>query len=332
MMKIAVLKVLILGGTHFLGIHLTEELLDRGHEVTLFNRGTQNTDLFPTIEKLKGDRDGNLEALLGRRWDAVIDTSGQIPRIVKQSAEVLSNETSHYTFISTIGVYDHFQPLNITEDSALAKLQDNETEFITENTYGALKHLCESVIQQYFPNRALIIRPGLIVGVHDRTDRFTYWVRRIAQGGWVLAPARQPAQFIDVRDLSKWIVRMIERQATGVYNATGPSYELEYVLKECKQASKSNAQMVWVDEDFLIEQDVKDWSELPLWLSKQRLMPGFFNIHIHKAVQAGLTFRPVRETIQSILEWDTSRGKVQLEAGLDPQREQELLAQWEKRS
>ena len=234
-MKIAVLKILILGGTHFLGIHLTEELINRGHEVTLFNRGTRTVD-FP-VQQLQGDRDGDLEALRGHDWDAVIDTSGHLPRIVKQSAQMLANATHHYVFLSTIGVYKDFKTSNIDEFYPLATLADPTTEEISETTYGALKALCETQVQQYFPNRSLIVRSGLLIGPYDPTDRFTYWVKRIARGGTILAPAHQQVQFIDARDLAKWIVSMIERRATGIYNATGQFCDLEKVLHECQNVA-----------------------------------------------------------------------------------------------
>lgn len=329
-MKTAVLKILILGGTHFLGLHLTEEFQEKGHEVTLFNRGIQNPSLFPDIEKLQGDRDGNLNALLGRHWDAVIDTSGHIPRIVEQSAQVLAGATNHYTFISTIGVYENFYKFNIDESYPLAQLENPQSEVITDKTYGALKGLCEAVIQHYFPEQALIIRPGLIVGPNDPTDRFTYWVKRIAQGGEVLAPADQPVQFIDVRDLSKWIVQMVERQATGIYNATGASLSLEQLLQECQQASLKKTHVTWVSEDFLLKKGVQDWAELPLWLSSKRQMPGFLHINSQKAIKSGLTFRPFAETIATTLKWDVERGIVKYQAGLERSKEKELLLDWEK--
>ena len=328
-MKIAVLKILILGGTHFLGIHLTEELVNRGHEVTLFNRGSRDVD-FP-VQQLQGDRDGNLEALLGYTWDVVIDTSGHLPRIVERSAKMLANRANHYTFISTIGVYENFKTFDIDEDYTLTAIADPTTEEITEKTYGALKALCEAKVQQYFPNRSLIVRPGLLVGPYDPTDRFTYWVRRIAKGGKILAPARQQAQFIDVRDLSKWIAAMVEGQVTGVFNATGPSYDLELVLQECQNVVDRHDPIIWVDEEFLIEQGIQEWVELPFWLSTQRYMPGFSKISSKKALQSGLHIRPLRETISTILEWDTRRRQPKLHAGLDEQKEAKLLARWKEK-
>jgi 2'-hydroxyisoflavone reductase len=327
-MKIATLKILILGGTHFLGIHLTEELVHRGHEVTLFNRGTRTVN-FP-VQQLQGDRDGNLEALRGYHWDAVIDTSGHLPRIVEQSAQMLSKVTNHYTFLSTIGVYKNFDTFDIDEHYPLATIADPTTEEITEKNYGALKALCEAKVQQYFPNRSLIVRSGLLVGSYDPTDRFTYWVRRIAKGGIILAPVHQQVQFIDARDLARWIVLMMERQVTGVYNATGPSYDLEHILQECQNVIDRHDPIIWVNEEFLIEQGVQDWVELPLWLSTRRSMPGFSRISFQNALRSGLHIRPLGETISSVLEWDTMREAPKLQAGLDEQKETKLLAQWKE--
>lgn len=330
----SILKILILGGTSFLGPHLVEELQEHGHAVTLFNRGTQNSPLFSTVELLQGNRDGDLKALEGRRWDAIIDTSGYLPRVVEASSKILAEATDHYTFISTISVYEDFSKLNIDEDNPLAKLSDEKTEEITEKTYGALKACCEGVIRSYFPNRSLIIRPGLIVGPLDPTDRFTYWPVRVVEGGIILAPGKstQNLQFIDVRDLAKWIVLMIERQATGIYNATGPETPITFdqLITECQEFSTKDLEIQWVDEDFLIKNDLEDWVEIPLWLSYKRNMPGFFNINVGKAIKAGLTFRPLPEIIASILEWDSSREHIKRQAGLDREKEMELLTLWEQ--
>lgn len=324
-----VLKVLILGGSHFLGIHLTEELVNRGHEVTLFNRGTSPVD-FP-VQQLKGDRDGNLKALQGGKWDAVIDTSGHLPRIVEQSAKLLSDMTDHYTFISTIGVYDNFKTFPIDESYSLAILADPKNEEITEKTYGALKALCETEVQHYFPSGALILRAGLLVGPYDPTDRFTYWVRRAAMSGTILATDTE-VQVIDARDLSKWIVKMVEEQVSGIYNATGPTYSLEHILLECQNVVGRHDPIVPVSEKFIIEQEIQDWVELPLWLSSSRGMPGFSKISSQKALESGLQIRPLKETIASVLEWDTERGLPKLKAGLDEEKEARLLAIWLKSS
>ena len=331
-MKALVLKILILGGTNFLGPHLVEEIKSRGHEVTLFNRGIQNPSLFPDVEKLYGNRDRDLKALEGRKWDAIVDTSGHIPRIVDASSKVLKEATSHYTFISTIGVYENFSCLNIDENYPLAKLDDASNEEITERTYGALKAGCEQLIQHYFPGQSLIVRPGMIVGPNDPTDRFTYWPVRISEGGVVLVPGMpsQSVQFIDVRDLARWIVDMIEKQVTGVYNATGHVMSFEQLLAECQRVCQTNVKLDWVSEKFLLEHQVKDWEELPLWLSSQKNMPGFLNISIEKALKSGLRLRPLSETISATLDWNNQRKEYTPQAGMDRNKEQKVLRLWKE--
>lgn len=333
-MNMIILKILILGGTSFLGPHLVEELQKHGHEVTLFNRGIQNSSLFPTVEKLQGDRDGDLESLKDRQWDAVIDTSGHLPRVVEDSSKILAEATNHYTFISTVGVYENFHQLDIDENYPLAKLDDEKNEEITEKTYGALKACCEKVISRYFPDKSLIVRPGLIIGPLDPTDRFIYWPIRAVKGGEILAPGKpsQNLQFIDVRDLAKWIVFMVEQQATGIYNATGPGtpFTFEQLINECQKFSKENISIHWIDDNFLIKHDVKDWVEIPLWLSPERNMPGFLNINTQKAIKSGLTIRPLSETISSTLEWDSSRGIIERQSWLDSAREKEIIALWKQ--
>ncbi len=326
-MNTVMLKILILGGTTFLGPHLVEELHQRGHEVTLFNRGNQEV-VCPDVEKLRGDREGHLEALKGRKWDAVIDTSGHLPRIVEASSEILSGATNHYTFVSTIGVYANFDQFDIDEEYPVAIL-DSPTEEITEKSYGALKAACENVIESYFPGRSLIVRPGLIIGPGDPTGRFTYWPKRIKEGGDILAPGdpKENVQFIDVRDLAAWIVDQVEQQTTGVYNVTGKPMPFQALLAECQNVTQANAQLHWVSEDFLNEHQVQDWVELPLWLSSRRKMPGFLNVSTEKASALGLTLRPLSHTIADILEWDEHRVN-SIQAGLNREKEEELLRLW----
>jgi 2'-hydroxyisoflavone reductase len=334
-MKMRVLKILILGGTNFLGPHLVEQLQEHGHEVTLFNRGTQNL-FFSNVEVLHGDRDGNLAALKDRWWDAIIDTSGHLPRVVEASSKLLSAATNHYTFISTIGVYENFLSINVDENYPLAALEDKANEEINEKTYGALKASCEKVIEDYFPNHFLVIRPGLIVGPRDPTNRFSYWPLRALDGGEILAPGSpmQNLQFIDVRDLATWTVSMVENQETGFYNATGPAAPLSFeeVLKTCSQVSNKKICLTWVNEDFLIENGVQDWVELPLWLSYQRKMPGFLKVNVGKAVQAGLTFRPLTDTIAAIIDWQNHSKEEGVPIGMDRIREQDLLKLWHQKN
>lgn len=327
------MKLLVLGGTVFLGRHIVAAALVQGHEITLFNRGRHNPDLFPEVEKLRGDRDGNLEILRGRHWDAVIDTCGYVPRIVRASAELLARSVEHYTFISSISVYADFSVPGLNEKAPVGKLQDERGEEITSETYGPLKALCEQAVERAMPGRALIIRPGLIVGLHDPTDRFTYWPYRVAQGGEVLAPGHpdRTVQIIDVRDLAEWIVKMVEAPKMGTYNATGPDYTLTMgqLLKTCKSVSRSDATFTWVDERFLLDAGVQPWIELPLWVPDTEEHKGFSAVDCTKAILDGLSFRPLAETIQDTLAWVAARpSDMPCRAGLKREREVELLQQW----
>ena len=328
------MKLLILGGTVFLGRHLVEAALARGHAVTLFNRGQHNPELYPEVEKLRGDRNGDLEALRGRHWDAVIDTSGYVPRVVQASAELLADAVDHYTFISSISVYADFSVPNLDESAPVGTLADPTVEEVTGATYGPLKALCEQAAEAALPGRALNLRPGLIVGPHDPTDRFTYWPVRVARGGDVLAPGRpdRQVQIVDARDLAEWNVRMAESRQTGVYNATGPDYVLTMgrLLEECKAVSGSDARFVWVDGQFLLDAGVTPWTEMPLWIPQREDATGsLLAVNCSKAFAAGLTFRPLAGTVRGTLAWDATRpAGVERRAGLRPEREQELLDTW----
>ncbi|MBB3110262.1 2'-hydroxyisoflavone reductase [Paenibacillus phyllosphaerae] len=323
------MNILLLGGTKFLGRYLAEAALERNHEVTLFNRGLSNPGLFPAIEQLQGDRDGQLDALRGRQWDAVIDTCGYVPRVVRQSVQLLAGQTSHYTFISSISAYADFAQGPIDENSALGQLEDPDTEDIGAY-YGPLKAACEQVVAEQFQSGTLIIRPGLIVGPHDPTDRFTYWPQRYAEGGTVLMPGApgRPIQFIDVRDLAEWTIRMVEVKAGGAYNATGvhPSLTMGDLAEACERVTETNAKTEWVSEAFLHDQGVGEWMDLPLWVSERMNWLYFMNVSIHKALAGGLTFRPLEQTIADTLAWHRSRHPyTEWRAGLRPEREQELL-------
>ncbi|MDX1663491.1 MAG: NAD-dependent epimerase/dehydratase family protein [Candidatus Promineifilaceae bacterium] len=324
------MKILILGGTVFLGRHLVEAAHERGHDVTLFNRGRSNPDLFSELEQLRGDRDGDLSALDDRQWDAVIDTSGYLPRVVTASAKRLADATSHYTFISSVAVYDDRTQSGMDESGAVGRLEDPTVEEITGETYGPLKVLCEEAVQEVYSERALIIRPGLIVGPHDPSDRFTYWPLRVARGGDVLAPgsAAHPIQFIDVRDLALWTIRMVEEGASGVYNATGETLRMGDLLEACRVVSGATARFRWVDEAFLLEHRVQPWSEIPLWLPGEA-GAGMGTIDVTRAVESGLRFRPMEETVEDTLAWASERGgDYELRAGLSPEREADLLQEW----
>ena len=328
------MKLLILGGTVFLGRHIVEAALARGHAITLFTRGQRNPDLFPAVERLRGDRDGDLSALAGRRWDAVIDTSGYFPRLVRASAELLADAADHYVFISTISVYANYLQENMAEDGPLGTIADQTFEQVTGESYGPLKALCEQAAEAAFPGRALIIRPGLIVGPHDQSDRFTYWPTRVARGGAVLVPHTldRPIQVIDVRDLAAWTVRLAEEGATGSYNATGPDRALTMreVFDTCRAVAgpDCDATPTVVSEEFLLAQGAGPWIELPLWMPNEG-MAGFFAIDCAKAFAAGLTCRPLAETVRDTLAWDRSRpAAAPRRAGLAPEREAELLSAW----
>lgn len=327
------MNLLILGGTVFLGRHTVEAALARGHEVTLFNRGQHNPDLFPDVEKLRGDRDGDLSALHGRRWDAVIDPSGYVPRIVGDSARLLADAVEHYTFISSISAYAGFAEPGQTEDAPLATMDDPTVEEITGETYGPLKVLCEQAAEAAMPGRVAVIRPGLIVGPHDPTDRFTYWPVRVTRGGDVLAPAPAdyPVEFTDVRDLAEWMVTVAEQRIPGVFNASGPTGEatLGGLLETNRDISGSDARFVWADEKFLQENEVQPWSQLPLWIGNGPEYAGFSRFDSSRAIAAGLTFRPVAETVAATLDWAATRPADHVwRAGLSPEREAELLAKW----
>jgi 2'-hydroxyisoflavone reductase len=325
------MKLLVLGGTVFLGRHLVEAALARGHEVTLFTRGQHNPELFPQVEKLRGNRDGELAVLRGRRWDAAIDTSGYVPRLVRASAELLADQVEHYTFISSISVYADVSKPGLDESTPVGKLEDETVEEVTGETYGPLKALCEQAAEAAMPGRVLIIRPGLIVGPHDPTDRFTYWPHRVAKGGDVLAPGRpeRVVQFIDVRDLAEWTLRMVEARHTGTYHATGPDEPLpmQQLLETCKIASGSNARFTWVSDEQLLQEKVGPWMELPLWIPENDPESvGFMRVNVGKAIAAGLTFRPLAETVRDTLAWDATRPPdAERKAGMKRERETELL-------
>lgn len=321
------MKLLILGGTKFLGRHLVEAALARGHEVTLFNRGETSPDLFPEAEKLRGDRDGGLDPLRGQSWDAVVDTSGYVPRVVRASAELLADGVGRYLFVSSISAYAGFAE-GPSEESPLAELEDPATEEVTGEAYGGLKALCERAVRDVYDGRALIVRPGLIVGAHDPTGRFTYWPHRFARGGEVLAPGppERRVQFVDARDLAGWMLRLLDAGAAGAYNATGTGVTMGRLLEECCAVSGSDASVVWVPDEFLVEHGVGEWMELPLWIADPAWR-GMLAADVSKAIAAGLTFRPLAETIADTLADAASGDGV----GLAPERERELLEAWRRR-
>jgi len=323
------LRILVLGGTQFLGRHLVEAALGRGHEVTLFNRGRTRPRLFPEAERLRGDRDGGLAALSSGEWDVVVDTSGFVPRVVQQTAELLRARVGRYLFVSSISVYADFSRPGVDEDAPVAPLEQ-ETEDHRSQAYGALKALCEETVREAYGPRSTIVRPGLIVGPCDPTGRFTYWPVRIAAGGRVLAPEPRdaPVQVIDARDLAEWCLHLVEADVDGTFNAVGPEAPLtmERVLAECVRIGGGGATFVWAEARWLVDQGVQEWMELPLWIAGPEFA-GHSQVDNSRARAAGLRFRPLRTTIADTLAWATSgAAPPDAPAGLSREREQELLA------
>ena len=327
------MRLLVIGGTKFLGRHLVDAALVAGDAVTLFNRGRTNPELFGgRVERIQGDRDGGLDALAGGEWDAVLDMCGYVPRVVGASAQAVAGRCGHYTFVSSVSVYGSVADAGIDETAPVDRLADPATEVIDEATYGALKALCEEAAETAIPGRVLVVRPGLIVGPWDPTDRFTYWPRRIAAGGDVLLPGgpERPVQVIDGRDLAAWILAAVHRDLTGRFNACGPAEPIGMgaLFDACAAVSGSGARAVWADEQALLDAGVEPWSELPLWVGEgaDPKEAGFMQISSARAIAEGLAFRPLEEIVRDTIEWDREHPEFRSEATLRPEREAELLA------
>lgn len=342
-------RLLILGGTGFIGPHMVEYALSRGHTVTLFNRGQTNTHLFPDVEKLVGDRNDNLTALEGREWDVVLDNHSTLPRWVNQTAQLLKDSAEQYIHVSSISVYavdtpelegwgeaepgsEERERMRIDEDSAVMVLPEgHEGEEVTGLTYGPFKALAEQEARDAFPDRATIVRPGLIVGPGDRSDRFTYWPVRIDRGGEILVPGdgRDEVQIIDVRDLTAWIVRLAEDGIAGTFNATGPEAMLSMaeMVYGIRAVTTSQVKFTWADTEWLREHEVRPWSDMPVWIPGD---PQSY-VRVDKAVEQGLTFKSLAETSIDTIEWHETRPEDQrssLRSGLAPDREVELLREF----
>jgi 2'-hydroxyisoflavone reductase len=339
------LKILILGGTGFTGPVQVKYALARGHKVTVFNRGKTHPGELPEgVEQLIGDRNtGQLDALKGRKWDVVIDNPTMLPKWVHDAAEILKGNVDRYVFISTISVYADNSKPGMDESAPVAKYEGADAMKETRDTvvaskftlYGPLKALSEKEVEKWFPGKSLIIRPGLIVGPGDESDRFTYWPVRIERGGEVLAPGdpSDPVQFIDARDLAEWTIRMVEQEATGVYNATGPAAPLTIkgMLDGIKSALGSQATFTWIPADFREKEKVSPWSDMPVWVPPTGEDAGLGMISIKRALDKGLTFRPLAVTARDTLAWFKSQPKERqekLKAGITPEREKEVLAAW----
>jgi 2'-hydroxyisoflavone reductase len=324
------MKLLVLGGTRFLGRHLVEAALARGHEPTLFNRGRTAPELFSGVEQLRGERDGDLAPLRGRSWDAVVDTCGYLPRIVRRSARALRDSVDRSLFVSSISVYANSATAGQDEQAPRAQLPDPECEDIA-NHYGALKAVCEDEVLALFGERAIRLRPGLIVGPFDPTGRFTYWVQRMARGGTVLAPPSPdyPVQFIDARDLAAWTLDLIEAECSGAFNASGPAVPLTFgaFLDECRRALRAQAEFVWPDAGFLAEHEVAPWIELPLYAGEDGR--GLCQVDLARALSAGLRLRSVGETCADTARWAAGLPSPE-GVGLSAAREAELLRAWRR--
>jgi 2'-hydroxyisoflavone reductase len=339
------LKLLILGGTGFIGPHQVRYAVARGHAVTVFNRGRRQAELPASVEHLIGDRNNDLKALEGRKWDVVIDNPTTLPNWVRLSGKQLRDACRQYVFISTISVYADTSVAGMDETTPVLEYKEETDPFgleLNQQTmrfYGELKALSEREASYWFPGRATIIRPGLIVGPGDTSDRFTYWPVRIARGGEVLAPNTpdDPTQIIDARDLAEWTVRMAEQGDVGVFNATGPERPrpMGEMLNGIKAALGSNATFTWVPQDFLQQQNVRPWADMPVWVTATPDNAGFMTVSVERARAKGLTYRPLDQTARDTLAFHQSRPAEQqqtLRAGLKPEREAEVLAAWRKQS
>lgn len=327
------MNILLIGGPRFLGHAVTEALLAHNHTVTFFNRGKTNPELFDgKVDKIIGDRDGEIGKIGDKKFDAVIDTCGYVPRIVKQSVDFLKDKAPYYVFISSISVYEESTEHKQTEEAQVIELDDKKTEDIMgkPKNYGGLKILCERTVQEGYDSQAIVIRPGLIVGPRDPTNRFSYWPVRIRKGGKTLVPGGEPflVQIIDVRDLAEFIVTLLENRKTGVYNATGPeqTYEFRELVQQIKKITTSNAEFVWAADSWLKNEKVGEWMEMPLWEPSPENQ-AMMDVNITKAVQDGLRFRSLEQTVTDTLAWyDEIQGDTkQWPAGLNGEKEQVLL-------
>jgi 2'-hydroxyisoflavone reductase len=340
------LSILVIGGTGFTGPEQVEHALARGHKVTVINRNRRRPDFFKgkaEVEQLVGDLDGDMSALKGRTFDAVLDIPTTAPVWVRNVAQYMKGHTKHYTFISTISVYADNKTVNADESDAVLPMPANLDPYTPDPAargryYGQLKAFSEKLVKETYLN-ALIIRPGLIVGPLDPSDRFTYWPVRIDKGGEVMAPGtpNDPVQFIDARDLAEWTIHMIEQKATGTYNATGPDKPLTMaeMLYGIKAVTTAGAQFTWVPADFLNTQQVRGWRHMPVWIAPGPETAGFSARNVSKAVAAGLTFRPLAMTAKDTLDWAKTRTPEQQKAladgavaGISMTREAEVLAAW----
>lgn len=323
------MNILLLGGTRFVGRHIAEAALQRGHRVSTLTRGTNP---LPGTESLVGDRKkGDLRTLEGRIWDAVVDVNGYLPREVREAVGVLKGRVGHYAFISTVSVYEE-SAVPLDENAALQTLADPTVEEVTPETYGGLKVLCELEVERAFGERSLVVRPHLVVGPRDPTDRFTYWPRRFAGGGRVLVPGKpeNTLQFVDARDLGQFVILGLEKGLSGVYNAASTPVTWGHLVKACQQATANPAEAVWADEQWLLDNQVAPWADLPAWIPSFAPGRGIGQTLNAKARAAGFGVRSLEQTVLDTLAWDRTRSEP-LKAGMSRERELELLERWQKR-
>jgi 2'-hydroxyisoflavone reductase len=326
-------RILILGGTGFIGPAIVEVARARGHTVTLFNRGKTHPELFPDVEKLVGDRDGKLDALRGRKWDACIDDAGYVPRVVKQSVDLLADAVGQYLFVSTISVYVDESP--VLDESRPRKTLPPAAAGSEEvrTYYGELKTACEDTVTAAYGPRAIVVRPGLIVGPRDPTDRFTYWPVRVDKGGDVLAPGdgSDPVNYVDVRDLGEFMVGLVEQGQGGTFHAAGPgTLTMRGLLEACQKATTTRSNLVWVPYAFLEQHKVEAWSDMPSWVPEKEA-GGLTRLTTAAAVARGLRFRPTADTVRDTLAWWKAQQPARpLRAGLSAEREAEVLAAFRK--
>jgi 2'-hydroxyisoflavone reductase len=334
------LRILVLGGTGFIGPHAVQYALDRGHEVTLFNRGRSNTHLFPGVEKLVGDRSGDLESLRGRTWDVCLDNHASTPEWVELSTELLRDAVDLYFYVSSRSAYADYSTVPMTAAQPTYTYETAGVEPGAENLpYGLRKAICERKVQEVFGDRGTVFRPPLIIGPGDETDRFTYWPVRIHRGGEVLSPGdgSDPCQIIDVRDFTEWMIRMAEDGHTGVYNPLGPAIPrpFDQLLYGIRAVTTAETTFTWVPQEFLAEHQVRPYQEMTVWMPPVPGREGFARFDITPEVEKGLTFRPLAVTAQETLEYHFSRPperQAELRAGLAAEREAEVLAAWRANS
>ena len=333
------MRILVLGGTRFVGRAFVEEALAAGHEVTLFNRGETNPDLFPEVEKVRGDRTVSLEPLtaLGKTWDAVYDPSCYVPRVARMAAEALEDLAGHYAFVSSLSVYDDLSTIGQDESGHLGEIGDPTDEEITETSYGPLKVLAEREVERVYAERALILRPGYICGPYDSIWRMPYWLDRMSRGGEVLAPESPdaPVQLIDARDIARFALALAGRGDGGVFNLCAPQqpYGIGRLLEiAAETVGRDDVRFTWVTADFLVEHDLHTFEALPWLVPPQEI--AFSRFDASRAIAAGLRVRPIEESFRDCWSWQTSGEEVPIreDRGLPPEREAELLAEWRARN